>query len=134
MSNLSTSLGPQSARKPTQRQPDTAGHNGMTQSADPSSLDRAPWLFQKGNTFGQMRKHHKGRMEKYIQEQTKDGARIVEFFLAVASGQPFLMKQILYLRLTPEQCAVARWHRDARAAEDRQEAAGLHRRQGAVLP
>src|SRR5881396_1113252 len=114
MSNLSTSLGPQSARKPTQRQPDTAGHNGMTQSADPSnqapvpSLDRAPWLFQKGNTYGQMRKHHKGRMEKYIQEQTKDGARIVEFFLAVASGQPFLMKQILYLRLTPEQCAVAR--------------------------
>jgi len=55
-----------------------------------------------------MRKHHKGRMEKYIQEQTKDGARIVEFFVAVASGQPFLMKQILYLRLTPEQCAVAR--------------------------
>ena len=86
----------------------------MTQSADPSnqapvpSLDRAPWLFQKGNTYGQMRKPHKGPMEKYIQEQTKDGARIVEFFLAVASGQPFLMKQILYLRLTPEQCAVAR--------------------------
>src|SRR5437667_10481535 len=140
MSNLSTSPGPQNARKPTQRQPVTAGHNGTMQSADPSNqapdppLGRAPWLFQKGNTYGQMRKHHKGPMEKYIQEQTKDGARIVEFFLAVASGQPFPMKRILYLRLTPEQCAVARWHRDARAAEDRQEAAGLHRRQGAVLP
>ena len=86
----------------------------MTQSADPSnqapvpSLDRAPWLFQKGNTYGQMRKHHKGRMEKYIQEQTKDGARIVELFLAVASGRPFPMKHIVYLPLTPEQWAVAR--------------------------
>src|SRR5438093_10343644 len=114
MSNLSTSPGPQSARKPTQRQPDTAGHNGMTQSSDPSnqapspSLDRPQGLFQKGNTYGQMRKHHKGRMEKYIQEQTKDGARIVEFFLAVASGRPFPMKHIVYLPLTPEQWAVAR--------------------------
>src|SRR5439155_16361178 len=109
MTNFSAGLGPQSARKPTQRQPDTAGHNGMTQSAAPvPSLDRAPWLFQKGNTYGQMRKHHKGRMEKYIQEQTKDGARIVELFLAVASGRPFPMKHIVYLPLTPEQWAVAR--------------------------
>src|SRR5438034_577762 len=129
MRDRPTDLGPQNAPERAQGPPDP---NGTTPSADPAN--HATWLFQKGNTFGQMRKHHKGRMEKYIQEQTKDGARIVEFFLAVASGQPFLMKQILYLRLTPEQCAVARWHRDARAAEDRQEAAGLHRRQGAVLP
>src|SRR6266571_3156266 len=103
MRNRSPDLGPQNAPERAQGQPDT---NGTTPSADPAN--RAPWLFQKGNTFGRMRKHHKGRMEKYIQEQTKDGARIVEFFLAVASGQPFLMKQILYLRLTPEQWAVAR--------------------------
>jgi len=96
-------LGPQNAPERAQGPPDT---NGTTPSADPAN--RAPWLFQKGNTYGQMPKHHKGRMEKYIQEQTKDGARIVEFFLAVAFGQPFLRKQILYLRLTPEQCAVAR--------------------------
>ena len=110
MSNLSSGPGPQNAPEPSQGQPDTAGLNGTTHSGDqaPAPLDRAPWLFQKGNTYGQMPKHHKGRMEKYIQEQTKDGARIVEFFLAVAFGQPFLMKQILYLRLTPEQCAVAR--------------------------
>src|SRR2546428_12267786 len=106
MTNFSAGLGPQSARKPTQRQPDTAGHNGTMQSADPSNqapvppLDGAPWLFQKGNTYGRMRKHHKGRMEKYIQEQTKDGARIVELFLAVASGRPFPMKHIVYLPLT----------------------------------
>jgi len=103
MRDRSPDLGPQNAPERAQGPPDP---NGTTPSADPAN--RAPWLFQKGNTFGQMRKHHKGRMEKYIQEQTKDGARIVEFFLAVASGQPFLMKQILYLRLTPEQCAVAR--------------------------
>ena len=103
MRDRPTDLGPQNAPERAQGPPDP---NGTTPSADPAN--HAPWLFQKGNTFGQMRKHHKGRMEKYIQEQTKDGARIVEFFLAVASGQPFLMKQILYLRLTPEQCAVAR--------------------------
>ncbi len=103
MRDRPTDLGPQNAPERAQGPPDP---NGTTPSADPAN--RAPWLFQKGNTYGQMPTHHKGRMEKYIQEQTKDGARIVEFFVAVASGQPFLMKQILYLRLTPEQCAVAR--------------------------
>src|SRR5437762_8917203 len=80
MSNLSTGPGPQNAPEPSHGQPDTAGLNGTTRSGDqaPAPLDRAPWLFQKGNTYGQMRKHHKGRMEKYIQEQTKDGARIVD--------------------------------------------------------
>src|SRR5437762_1327719 len=68
-----TDLGPQNAPQRAQGPPDP---NGTTPSADPAN--RAPWLFQKGNTFGRMRKHHKGRMEKYIQEQTKDGARIVD--------------------------------------------------------
>ena len=84
------------------------------QSADPSNqapvppLGRAPWLFQKGNTYGRMRKHHKGPMEKYIQEQTMSGALIGEFFLTVASGQPFPMKRTVRLSLTLEQWAVAR--------------------------
>ena len=84
------------------------------QSADPSNqapvppLGRAPWLFQKGNTYGRMRKPHKGRMEKYIQEQTMSGALIGEFFLTVASGQPFPMKWTVRLSLTLEQWAVAR--------------------------
>jgi hypothetical protein len=54
-----------------------------------------------------MRKHHKGRMEKYIQEQTMSGSMIVEFWLALASGQPFPMKRIVRLPMTSEQCAVA---------------------------
>ena len=118
MSNLSTGPGPQNAPEPSHGQPDTAGLNGTTRSGDqaPAPLDRAPWLFQKGNTYGQMRKHHKGRMEKYIQEQTKDGARIVEFFLALASGQPFPMKHIVYLPLTQERWAV---HRGTATPEQR---------------
>src|SRR5712691_2271210 len=114
MSSLSAGLGPQNAPEPVQEQPDTAAHNGTTQSADPSNevpvppLGRAPWLFQKGNTYGRMRKHHKGRMEKYIQEQTRSGSMLVAFWLALASAQPFLMKWIVYLPLTPEQWAVAR--------------------------
>ena len=110
MSNLSTGPGPQNAPEPSHGQPDTAGLNGTTRSGDqaPVPLDRAPWLFQKGNTYGQMRKHHKGRMEKYIQEQTMSGALIGEFFLTVASGQPFPMKRTVRLSLTLEQWAVAR--------------------------
>src|SRR5437762_6433463 len=106
-----TDLGPQNAPQRAQGPPDP---NGTTPSADPAN--RAPWLFQKGNTFGRMRKHHKGRMEKYIQEQTKDGARIVEFFLALASGQPFPMKHIVYLPLTQERWAV---HRGTATPEQR---------------
>jgi len=111
MSNLSTGPGPQNAPEPSHGQPDTAGLNGTTRSGDQAPvppLDRAPWLFQKGNTYGQMRKHHKGRMEKYIQEQTMSGALIGEFFLTVASGQPFPMKRTVRLSLTLEQWAVAR--------------------------
>ena len=54
-----------------------------------------------------MRKHHKGRMEKYIQEQTMSGSMIVGFWLALASGQPFPMKRIVRLPMTSEQCALA---------------------------
>src|SRR5437899_3874384 len=59
-------LGPQNAPESAQGQgpSDTAGHHGTTPSADPSNpapvspLGRAPWLFQKGNRYGQRRKPH----------------------------------------------------------------------------
>src|SRR5438132_1066209 len=58
--------------------------------------------------ISQTGKQHKSRLEKYIQEQTRDGAMIVEVFLAVAPGRPFPMKYVLHLPLTSEQWALAR--------------------------
>src|SRR5262249_26030466 len=98
----SAGLGPQDPSEPAQRRPDPTGPNGTTPS------DRPSWLFQKGNTYGAMRKHRKGPMEKYIRNQTKSGSVIVEFFLTVASGQPFPMKYIVHLPLSPAQYAVVR--------------------------
>src|SRR5215470_11717076 len=102
----STGPGPQDPSEPTQgrpepahQRPDTTGRNGTTPS-DP------PWLFQKGNTCGKLRKRH--RLEKYIQKQTTSGSVIVEFFLTLASGRPFPMKCVVHLPLSPEQYAVAR--------------------------
>jgi len=46
-------------------------------------------------------------MAKYIQEQTMSGSMIVEFWLALASGQPFPMKRIVRLSMTSAQYAVA---------------------------
>ncbi len=115
LSSLSAGRGPQNVPESAQGQgqPDTAGHHGTTPSADPSNqapvspLGRAPWLFQKGNRYGQRRKPHKGGMAKYIQEQTMSGSMLVEFWLALASGQPFPMKRIVRLSMTSAQYAVA---------------------------
>src|SRR5215467_3535219 len=97
----SAGLGPRDPSEPAQRRSDTTGPNGTTPSDH-------PWLFQKGNTYGKMRKHRKGPMENYIRKQTKSGSIIVEFFLTVASGEPFPMKSIVHLPLSPEQYAVVR--------------------------
>ncbi len=114
LSSLSAGRGPQHVPESAQGQgqPDTAGHHGTTPSADSnqapvSPLGRAPWLFQKGNRYGQRRKPHKGGMAKYIQEQTMSGSMIVEFWLALACGQPFPMKRIVRLSMTSAQYAVA---------------------------
>ncbi len=94
LSSLSAGREPQHVPESAQGQgqPDTAGPHGTTPSADPSNpapVPPLPWLFQKGNRYGQRRKHHRGRMAKYIQAETMSGSMIVEFWLARASGQPF---------------------------------------------
>src|SRR5712692_5478295 len=112
LSSLSAGRGPQSAPESAPRH-DTAGPHGTTPSADPSNpapvppLGGAPWLFQKGNKYGQRRKHHRGRMAKYIQEETMSGSMIVEFWLARASGQPFPVTRSVRLPRTSAQYAVA---------------------------
>src|SRR5947199_10194478 len=46
-------------------------------------------------------------MENLIQRLTDNGDVIVQFFCAVASGQPFMMRYVEKLPRTPEQEAVA---------------------------
>ena len=46
-------------------------------------------------------------METMIQRLTDNGDVIVQFFCAVASGQPFVMRYVEKLPRTPEQEAVA---------------------------
>src|SRR2546428_10796141 len=46
-------------------------------------------------------------MENLIQRLTDNGDVIVQFFCAVASGQPFVMRYVEKLPRTPEQEAVA---------------------------
>src|SRR2546422_10021934 len=80
----------------------------------PSELDerfkKCPWLSKKGNTTGrhrQRRSQVRLRMENLIQRLTDNGDVIVQFFCAVASGQPFVMRYVEKLPRTPEQEAVA---------------------------
>ena len=71
---------------------------------------KCPWLFKKGNTTGahrQKRSQVRLRMENLIQRLTDNGDVIVQFFCAVASGQPFVMRYVEKLPRTPEQEAVA---------------------------
>ena len=71
---------------------------------------KCPWLFRKGNTTGQHRQRRSQvrlRMENLIQRLTNNGDVIVQFFCAVASGQPFVMRYVEKLPRTPEQEAVA---------------------------
>src|SRR6266567_1040015 len=74
------------------------------------SFKKCPWLFKKGNTTGahrQKRSQVRLRMENLIQRLTDNGDVIVQFFCAVASGQPFVMRYVEKLPRTPEQEAVA---------------------------
>ena len=80
----------------------------------PSEIDerfrKCPWLFKKGNTTGRHRMKRSQvrlRMENLIQRLTDNGDVIVQFFCAVASGQPFVMRYVEKLPRTPEQEAVA---------------------------
>jgi len=50
----------------------------------------------------------KREIHRYIQEATMSGSAIVEFMVALASGQPFLLKRTVPLPLTAEQYAVDR--------------------------
>src|SRR5712692_742833 len=112
LSSRSAGRGPQNASESAQGQgqPATAGPHGTTPSADPSNpapVPPLPWLFQKGNTYGRRRKHHRSRMAKYIQEQTMSESMNVGSWLAVAAGQPFPMERTVRLPRTSEQYAVA---------------------------
>ena len=80
----------------------------------PSEIDerfrKCPWLFKKGNKVGrhrQKRSQVRLRMENLIQRLTNNGDVIVQFFCAVASGQPFMIRVVKELPLTKEQEAVA---------------------------
>src|SRR2546421_4718007 len=94
------------------------GHQARRGSAivgdPPSELDerfkKCPWLFKKGNTTGahrQKRSQVRLRMENLIQRLTDNGDVIVQFFCAVASGQPFKIRVVKELPMTKEQEAVA---------------------------
>ena len=68
-------------------------------------LKKAPWpqKGRKGNTNGPRKS-----MASIIQAATNGGDSIVSFYLAIASGQPFPMKRVKHLPMTPEQSAVDR--------------------------
>src|SRR3989441_5750809 len=71
---------------------------------------KCPWLFRKGNKTGkaaQRRSAARLRMENLIQRLTNNGDVIVQFFCAVASGQPFTIRVVKELPMTKEQEAVA---------------------------
>ena len=71
---------------------------------------KCPWLFRKGNKTGkaaQRRSAARLRMENLIQRLTNNGDVIVQFFCAVASGQPFMILVVKDLPMTKEQEAVA---------------------------
>ena len=93
---------------------------------------KCPWLFKKGNTTGrhrQKRSQVRLRMENLIQRLTDNGDVIVQFFCAVASGQPFVMRYVEKLPRTPEQEAVA-----LGIATDLQKAAAKKQRPREFMP
>ena len=62
---------------------------------------------RSGETFDR-RKANRARLETMIQRLTDNGDVIVQFFCAVASGQPFTIRVVKELSMTKEQEAVAR--------------------------
>ena len=71
---------------------------------------KCPWLFRKGNKTGKgavRRSAARLRMENLIQRLTNNGDVIVQFFCAVASGQPFVIRVVKELPMTKDQEAVA---------------------------
>src|SRR5438034_10136304 len=123
MKKLSDGLGgtndPEQRPDPRPERPEPAPEgikSGEAQASldPPSEIDerfrKCPWLFKKGNKVGrprQKRSQVRLRMENLIQRLTDNGDVIVQFFCAVASGQPFVMRYVEKLPRTPEQEAVA---------------------------
>src|SRR5712691_12200047 len=77
-------------------------------SGEEDRFAKCPWLFRKGNKASVGNKNAaKKRMEHLIQRLTNNGDVIVQFFCAVASGQPFMIRVVKDLPMTKEQEAVA---------------------------
>src|SRR3989441_6195589 len=76
-------------------------------SGEEDRFAKCPWLFRKGNKASVGNKNAaKQRMEHLIQRLTNNGDVIVQFFCAVASGQPFVIREVEKLPRTKEQEAV----------------------------
>src|SRR5438876_1248660 len=77
-------------------------------SGEEDRFAKCHWLFRKGNKASVGNKNAaKQRMEHLIQRLTNNGDVIVQFFCAVASGQPFVIREVEKLPRTKEQEAVA---------------------------
>src|SRR5438876_8659924 len=77
-------------------------------SGEEDRFAKCHWLFRKGNKASVGNKNAvKKRMEHLIQRLTNNGDVIVQFFCAVASGQPFMIRVVKELPMTKEQEAVA---------------------------
>src|SRR5437016_855602 len=116
MTRLSDDLGqtptPDRPEAPVNPQPAATRNETSEAVASPSGEeDRFPechWLFRKGNKASVGNKNAaKKRMEHMIQRLTNNGDVIVQFFCAIAAGQPFMTRVVKELPLTTEQEAVA---------------------------
>jgi hypothetical protein len=113
MTSLSDSLPP---RKPSdiasEADPKTAQEAAkpdVSTTEIPDAVSRAPWLFQKGNTYGKFqRKYRRQRIEHHIQRLTLGGETLVEFWVRLFAGEPFWIREVEKLNRTPEQEATAR--------------------------
>ncbi len=116
MTRLSDDLGqtptPDRPAAPVNPQPAATRNETSEAVASPSGEEdrfaKCPWLFRKGNKASVGNKNAaKQRMEHLIQRLTNNGDVIVQFFCAVASGQPFVIREVEKLPRTKEQEAVA---------------------------
>ena len=108
--NLGQTPTPDRPAAPGNRQPAASPNDTSEAVASPSREEdrfaNCPWLFRKGNKFG-VGNAARRRMENMIQRLTNNGDVIVQFFCAVASGQPFYIRVVKELSMTKEQEAVA---------------------------
>ena len=112
MTRLSDDLGqtppPDRPEAPVNPQPAATRNETSEASGEEDRFAKCPWLFRKGNKFGVGNGNAAGRrMEHMIQRLTNNGDVIVQFFCAIAAGQPFMTRVVKELPLTKEQEAVA---------------------------